>query len=191
MKIKFSLFSLILGLAATTGAHAQNDNSAQLRQAATGAAFKIGDIGYRLVPSAVVKPVGKSTPRGEAVVAERYSLSLPSAGENASGGVARSKRSLADESAAPATKLAAAVSERGDPVVVTSSINVYFDQPSVLADAVRTTGGKLTYSSAIGGKGVIEFGSVAEAVKAMGKLQGKAGVKEVSPQLVKPKNRLY
>lgn len=164
----------LLGVSVATGAQAQAD--AELRQAATGASFSVGDTQFRIAPSAVVTPATAASDPAQTVVAGKYAVSVGAA--NAS---ARSTRSTA--AAAPSAKLAAAVSEGGAPVVVTSSINVYYDQPSVLADAVRTTGGKLTYSSDIGGKGTIEFGSVAQAIEAVGKLQGKAGIKEVSPKI--------
>lgn len=163
----------LLCLAAATGAQAQT--GAELRQAATGASFKVGDTQFRIAPSAVVTPATATSDPAKSVVAGKYDVSVGAATASS-----RSKRSAA---AAPAAKLAAAVSEGGTPVVVTSSINVYYSQPSVLADAVRATGGKLTYSSDIGGKGTIEFGSVAQAIEAVGKLQGKAGIKEVSPKI--------
>ena len=76
----------------------------------------------------------------------------------------------------------------GEPVVVTSSVNVYFDQASVLDEAVRRTGGRLTYASAIGGKGTIEFDSVQQALDAVAKLQGQAGIKEASPKIEQLEN---
>ncbi len=190
MKTDTFLFAILLGMAAAGSAQAQDAEAAQLRQAATGASFQVGDTAFRLAPSAEVAPVSASAPKDGLVVAGKYRVNIPDATARPTTGstVKSPRQSPAQANAAPATKLAAAVSERGEPVVITSSLNVYFDQPSVLADAVRSTGGKLTYSSAIGGKGTIEFGSVAEAIKAMDTLQGKAGIKEVSPQLVQPRN---
>lgn len=183
MKTLSLLCVTLLGMSLATAAQAQASAESQLRQAATGASFKIGDTEFRLAPSAVVAPATADTDPAQTIVGGKYAVSLGNAAAPA-----RAKRSAAAD--APASKLAAAVSESGVPAVVTSSINVYFNEPSVLADAVRSTGGKLTYSSDIGGKGTIEFGSVAEAIEAVGKLQGKAGIKEVSPQIEQLENIL-
>ncbi|MGO1070444.1 hypothetical protein [Lysobacter sp. CA199] len=183
MKTLSMLCVSLLGMALATAAQAQSSAETQLRQAATGASFKIGDTQFRLAPSAVVSPATAASDPAQTIVGGKYAVSVDAADASP-----RSKRSAAAD--APSGKLAAAVSESGVPAVVTSSINVYFNQPSVLADAVRATGGKLTYSSDIGGKGTIEFGSVAEAFEAVGKLQGKAGIKEVSPQIEQLENIL-
>lgn len=167
----------LLGLALATGAQAQSAATASLRQAATGAAFKVGDTQFRLAPSATVTPADASADPGQAVVAGKYALALGAA-------PAAARRGLA---VAPA-RLAAAVSNSGEPVVVTSSVNVYFDRPEVLAEAVRRSGGRLTFASAVGGKGTIEFDSVEQALQAAAKLQGLAGVKEASPKIEQLEN---
>lgn len=169
----------LLGMVLATGAQAQSGAAVSLRQAANGAAFKVGDTQFRLAPSATVTAADASADPGQAVVAGKYALALGAA-------PAAAKRGLA---AAPA-KLAAAVSQSGEPVVVTSSVNVYFDQPAVLAEAVRSSGGRLTYASAVGGKGTIEFDSVQQALDAAAKLQGVAGVKEASPKIEQLENML-
>lgn len=166
----------LLGLALATGAQAQSAATESLREAATGAAFKVGDTQFRLAPSATVTAADASADPGQAVVAGKYALALDAA--------PAAKRGLA---AAPA-RLAAAVSQSGEPVVVTSAVNVYFDQPAVLAEAVRSSGGRLTYASAIGGKGTIEFDSVQQALDAAAKLQGLAGIKEASPKIEQLEN---
>lgn len=178
MKTISMLCVCVLGLAAAGAAQAQSGPAGQLQQAATGASFKIGDTQFRLAPSATVAPADAGAAADRIVVAGKYAIELGAA-------PARAKRSLAD---APSTKLAAAVSQTGEPVVVTSSINVYFDEPGMLAEAVRSTGGRLTYSSAIGGKGTLEFDSVAQALEAAAKLQGKAGIKEASPKIEQLEN---
>lgn len=182
MKTLSLLCVSVLSMSLATVAQAQSSAESQLRQAATGASFKVGDTEFRLAPSAVVVPATAASDPAQTIVGGKYAVSIGDAVASA-----RTKRSA---DAAPASKLAAAVSASGVPTVVTSSINVYFSQPSVLADAVRATGGKLTYSSQVGGKGTIEFGSVAEAIEAVGKLQGKAGIKEVSPQIEQLENML-
>ncbi|SDX73515.1 hypothetical protein [Lysobacter enzymogenes] len=168
----------LLGMVLASGAQAQTGAPESLRQAATGASFKIGDTQFRLAPSATVTAADASADPGQAVVAGKYALALGAA-------PAAAKRGLA---AAPSPKLAAAVSQTGEPVVVTSSVNVYFDQASVLDEAVRRTGGRLTYASAIGGKGTIEFDSVQQALDAVAKLQGQAGIKEASPKIEQLEN---
>lgn len=193
MKNPSKLCALLLALAATGSVQAQVNIDTQLRQAATGASFKVGDTAFRLAPTAVVESGGTSATKNDTVVGGKYKVTLPASAAAAAGAAAAKTPSApgAASSQAPSTKLAAAVSEGGAPVVVTSSLNVYFDQPSVLAEAVRATGGKLVYSSAIGGKGTIEFATVDEAIKAMTQLQGKAGVKEVSPKIVQMIDELH
>ncbi len=168
----------VIGLLLASGAQAQSAAPEALRQAATGASFKIGDTQFRLAPSATVTAADASADPGQAVVAGKYALALGAAPASARRGLA----------AAPSPKLAAAVSQTGEPVVVTSSINVYFDQAGVLDEAVRRTGGRLTYASAIGGKGTIEFDSVQQALDAAAKLQGQAGIKEASPKIEQLEN---
>ena len=172
----------LLGMVLATHAHAQSAAPESLRQAATGAAFKVGDVQFRLAPSATVTAADASTDPAQAVVAGKYAIEVGAAPSSS-----RAKRSL-DAAAPLAGKVAAAVSQSGEPVVVTSSINVYFDQASVLADAVRSTGGTLTYSSLVGGKGTLEFDSVQQALDAAARLQGKAGIKEASPKIEQLEN---
>ncbi|MGH8082495.1 MAG: DNA breaking-rejoining protein [Lysobacter sp.] len=171
----------LLGMVLATHAHAQSVAPESLRQAATGASFKVGDIQFRLAPAATVTAADASADPAQTVVAGKYAVEVGAA-------PSRSKRSLDGASAAPAAKLAAAVSQSGEPVVVTSSVNVYFDQPDVLAEAVRSSGGKLTYSSVVGGKGTIEFDSVQQALDAVARLQGIAGIKEASPKIEQLEN---
>lgn len=154
--------------------------SAQLRQAATGASFRVGERKYRLAPGSVVTAAdGKSGADAQRVRVGKYAVELR--GSNA--------RSAKAANANP--RMAAAVGGGGEAVIVTSALNVYVTNVSALQDAVRATGGKLTYSSAVGGKGKIEYASVDEAIKAMSTIQGLAGVKEASPVLVPPQNTLF
>lgn len=175
----------LLGMAFVSGAQAQSAAQDELRQAATGATFKVGDTEFRLAPSASVTPATKVADPSQTIVAGQYAVSV-----GAAAAAKRNKRSVGDVTPQAEERLGVAVSESGAPTVVTSSLNVYFDQIDTLRQAVRDSGGTLTYASEIGGKGVIEFGSVAEAIEAMQKLQGKAGVKEVSPQIVQLENML-
>lgn len=160
-------------LLVSTLAHAQDDARRELQRAATGQSFRIGQTQFRLVPDATVaaRAAGQSAPAGQVAVG-RYQLGLGAPR-------ARSARAVA---AAP--RLAAAVDASGRPVVVTSALEVYHRDVSVLRQAARATGGKLTYASAIGGDGKIEYASVAEAMAAMGKIEGLAGVRAVSPAIV-------
>lgn len=153
--------------------------NAELRQAATGAAFRVGDRKYRLAPDSVVSVAGAEKTAGRSRVrVGKYAVELR--GKNKRDAVSAGKK-----------KMAAAVGNTGEAVIVTSTLNVYVTHAAALQDAVRATGGKLTYASAVGGKGRIEYASVDEAIKAMGTIQGLAGVKEASPALVQPKNSLY
>lgn len=180
MKTSILVVSAALSaLMGTTAAQAQSVGAAGLARAATGASFTVGDTRFRLAPSATVIAATKDTRPEHLIAGGRYAMRIDAG------------TGLQPRSGAPARTLAAAVSDNGMPVVVTSSVNVYFDQPAVLSDAVRLTGGKLTYASNIGGKGTLEFASVAAAIDAIGKLQGRAGVKEASPVIVQFEDQLF
>lgn len=181
MKIQtLSLCAGVLAAAMAPAALAQvYTHKAQLDLAATGERFTIGQTEFRLAPSAVVKQVEASAESGRDVVVGDYAVEVPAA---ATAG-ARSQRSLA----APVSggeNLAAAVSEDGNTVIVAPELNVYFAEPGVVQALVAQTGGKLLYSSAVGGKATIGYGSVGEAMQARQRILGQAGVKEVSPRLV-------
>ena len=155
---------------------------AALSKAASGPAFRVGDRQYRLAPDGVVGAANaKRAADGNEVRVGKYSVRFPSA----AGGAAKSA------GAGGTQRLAAAIGQTGEPVVVTSTLDVYVASAAVLQDAVRASGGKLVYSSAVGGNGKIEFASVNDALAALGKIEGLAGVKEVSPALVPPENSLY
>lgn len=165
---RFVLCPLLLVAAAS--AHAQSQDIARdaLRQDATGEAFRIGYTQFRLAPAGAV---GAAKPDGSVRVGE-YAVRLQPA----------AARTLRTAAAKP--RLAAAVGDDGKAVVVTSTLNVYHANPAALRDAVRASGGRLVYSSIAGGAGRIEFDSVDAAIKAMAKIQGIAGIKEVAPEII-------
>lgn len=177
-----SICAGVLAIAMAPAALAQAAASkAELAQAATGERFSIGQTGFRLAPSAVVsKQAQPGAEAGRDLVAGDYLVAVPAAAAEAAS--ARSARSLSPASGGE--NLAAAVSDSGDTVIVAPELNVYFSHPGVVDQLVKQTGGTLLYSSAVGGKATIGYGSVAEAMQARERILGQAGVKEVSPRLV-------
>jgi len=171
--MKTAILICPLLLAAAASAHAQSADSAReaLRQAATGDAFRIGYTQFRLAPDGVVGAAAK-TADGQAVRVGDYAVRVQAAG-------ARSARAVAAK-----PRLLAAVGDDGKAVVVTSTLNVYHRDPAALQAAARASGGRLTYSSVAGGNGRIEFDSVDAAMRAMAKIQGIAGIKEVAPEII-------
>jgi len=174
------LLSLILAPAALGQTYTAR---AQLDLAATGESFTIGDKTFRLAPSAVVRKAGPQTEAGHVRVAS-YAIDPAAVASPASS--ARSKRSLDAGRAAAGENLAAAMSADGSVVVLKPQLNVYFDDASVVDALVRDTGGTVVYSSAVGGKAIVRYGSVAEAMQARQRILGRAGVKRVNPDLVRP-----
>lgn len=181
MKIRLLSFcGGVLAVAIAPAGMAQDyTKKAELDLAATGETFTIGQNQFRIAPTATVKPVDASTDLRRDVIVGGYVVE-PAAAPSPT----RNKRSIDPAPAAAATGLAAAVSANGRAVVVAPELNVYVAQPGVIDALVRETGGKLLYSSEIGGKATIGYGSVAEAMKARQRIAGKAGVKEVSPRLI-------
>ncbi|MEH6418181.1 hypothetical protein, partial [Pseudomonas sp. CGJS7] len=175
----------LLAFAIAPMSHAQSySKKAELELAATGESFSVGETRFRLAPSASVRPSAESADPERDVVVAGYLLE-PAAITASTGG--RAKRSLDAAPASAATgaeNLAVAVSEGGLPTVVAPELNVYFDHIGVLDALVRDTGGHLLYSSAIGGKATIGYASVADAIAAMKRIQGRAGVAEVSPRII-------
>ncbi|MEH6422466.1 hypothetical protein [Pseudomonas sp. CGJS7] len=182
MKIQsLSLCAGLLAVAMAPAALAQTyTNKAQLDLAATGESFSIGQREFRLAPSAVVKaaPTAASTETDNQLIVGDYVVEVPQASTSA-----RSKRSL-DAAASGGENLAAAVSDAGSAVIVAPELNVYFTHIGAIDGLAESTGGKLLYSSAVGGKATIGYSSVAEAMQARQRILGQAGVKEVSPRLV-------
>ncbi|SDZ01544.1 hypothetical protein SAMN04487939_11212 [Lysobacter sp. yr284] len=172
------LYLSLLGAMLAAPAMAQVGPAAKaLQQSATGESFTIGQMRFRVVPDAVLEPAtGKAGTRQQAVIG-KYAVKLGTA-----------KSAAADGGDA---RMAVAMSDSGVPVVVTSSLDVYVSHIGALNEAVRDTGGKLKYSSALGGNGVIEYASVAQALQAMQKLSAIAGVKSASPRLIREELVLY
>ncbi|WP_206410469.1 hypothetical protein [Lysobacter enzymogenes] len=181
MPLCAGLLSLIVAPAALSQTYTAR---AQLDLAATGESFAIGDKTFRLAPSAVVRKAGPATDAGQVRVAS-YAIDPAPAASPASR--SRSARSVDAPTAAPAENLAAAMSADGTVVVLRPQLNVYFNDASVVNALVRDTGGTLVYSSAVGGKAIVRYGSVAEAMQARQRIQGRAGVKQVNPDLVRPR----
>ena len=180
--MKIAMFVYPLLLAMTASAHAQSDDAArkQLQQAATGPTFRIGYSEFRLVPDSVVsRTQAKKTADAREVRVGAYAVQSKAA-----------KTGAVAKTAAPKTKLAAAMSDDGRPVVVTSTLEVYHSNVAVLQDAARVSGGTLVYSSNAGGNGRIEFDSVAAAMAAIPKIQALAGVKEVSPEIIQGEDQM-
>jgi len=163
---------------------------AELELAATGDAFQIGSQTFRVAPAAVAAPVSDTTDPSKDVVVAGYEVKLPA--PPASTASSRSKRDLgAPQTAAAAGPVAAggvlgvAVGDEGGrAVLVTQRLNVYVSDIGVAAKLAGSTGGTVTYSSALGGNAVIEYASVDAALAAMKRIQGAAGVKEVSPEII-------
>lgn len=173
-----------LALPALAQADNQSEKQAELNRAATGDSFRIGDTRFRLAPGARVSAAGADAdPTRELIVADHVIDAAPPAT------AARNRRSLdADADAGDGAALAAAVSDGGVPVVVAPELNVYFSQADTLDRAVRETGGRLVYSTEVGGKGTIAYDSVEQAMAAMQRIQGLAGVSEVAPRLVQDRD---
>lgn len=159
---------------------AQIQQLQQLQNQATGASFKAGDTGFRIVPAARAQkraPTDTSAAGGADMQIGEYRVELPPQGSVARANGARAM-------SAPAEKAALAVSESGMPIVVTSNLTVFFDDPGALQQAARATGGKVVYSSARAGMGAIEFASVAEMLDALSRVQGIVGIRGAEPELV-------
>lgn len=187
MKTNTLFIPVLLAAAGMAGAQTSDSAQRELRQAATGDSFSIGDTRFTLAPQAQVSEVNaKASADASQVTVGKYQVKLLSKSANSTA------RSTARASADASTqRMAAAVADTGKPVVVTSSLNVYVSNFSVIDAAVKASGGKLTYASRVGGNGRIEYASVGEAMNAMRKIQGLAGVKEVSPAIVEEENVLY
>ncbi|MGO1070662.1 hypothetical protein [Lysobacter sp. CA199] len=178
MKIQsLSFCAGLLAVAMAPAAMAQVSSQAELKQAATGDSFSIGERQFRLAPSAVVRPSDAVADGDRELVVGDYVVELPQAAASS-----RSKRSL--DTPAAGANLGAAVSDTGSAVIVAPELNVYFSHPSVVDGLVESTGGKLLYSSAVGGKATIGYSSVEKAMQARRSILGQAGVKEVTPRLV-------
>lgn len=185
MKIRtMHLCAGLLSLIAAPAALGQTYTArAQLDLAATGESFSIGDKTFRLAPSAAVRKAGPASDAGQVRVA---SYAIDPAPVPSPSARSRSARSVDAQTAAPAENLAAAMSADGTVVVLKPQLNVYFSDVSVVDALVRDTGGVLVYSSAAGGKAIVRYGSVAEAMQARQRILGRAGVKRVNPDLVRP-----
>ncbi|MEI2432489.1 hypothetical protein RDV84_06280 [Lysobacter yananisis] len=182
MKTQALLVPILLAAAGIASAQTGDNARRELQQAATGDSFSIGDTRFTLAPQAQVSAL-KTAQAADAqqVQVGKYQIRLQPSGANS-----------ASKTVAPAKqKMAAAIADTGKPVVVTSTLNVYVADASALDAAVRASGGKLTYSSKVGGNGRIEFGSVQDAMSAMRKIQALAGVKEASPAIIEEENVLY
>jgi hypothetical protein len=181
-----------LVLAATAGA--QDNDLVQLRgtaipadqtplvQAASGDAIAVGDTHFRLVPGATVRPTKAGPVAGQQAAAEvgDYTITLPAAGV-----AARSARSMPVGS----EKLAAAVSEDGLPVVVTSQVRVFFRDAAALQRQARATGASVVSISTASGLAILDYGTVAAALQSFGRLQGAAGIRGAEPDLIQWEER--
>lgn len=180
MKIQTQSFCvLLLAVAAAPASLAQSNVArAELMQAATGEAFTLGSSQFRMAPSAVVKPAATAT-AGRELRAAGYTVDVRPSGSS-KGAKTLTPASLADAG----ENLGVAVSASGGAVIVKPELNVYFTHVGVVAPLVEESGGTLLYSSEVGGKATIGFGSVDEAMAARQRMLGRAGVKEVAPVLL-------
>lgn len=167
--------ALIASCFASAGQAQVYTQKAELELAADGEAFDIGGTQFRLAPSAVVETAPADADPERDVIVGRYAIRPASVLAH------RSRRAAV---AGLPAGLAAAVSADGLAVIVAAELNVYFDDAAVLDGLVRGSGGRLLYSSAVGGKATLAFDSVDSAFAAMKRLRAKAGVKEVGPRLV-------
>lgn len=156
----------------------------QLQRQATGAAFSAGSNEFRVIPGARAEKVSApdntvSAPSDMQIGPYRVELAAPIAAFSA-----RSLRSAAASLQASPERAVLAVSDSGMPTVVTSSLTVFFDEPDALQQAARASGGTVVYSSAKAGMGAIEFGSVAQMLEALSRVQGIAGIRSAEPELV-------
>lgn len=183
-----------LVLAATAGA--QDNDLVQLRstaipadqtplvQAASGDAIEVGDTRFRLVPGATVRPTKAGPVAGQQAAAEvgDYTITLPSA-------TAAGRSAAARSMSAGSEKLAAAVSEDGSPVVVTSQVRVFFRDAAAVRQQARATGASVVSISTASGLAILEYGSVAAALQSFGRLEGAAGIRGAEPDLIQWEER--
>ncbi|MEH6417162.1 hypothetical protein [Pseudomonas sp. CGJS7] len=184
MKIQTqSLCALVLAVAIAPQALAQADalKQAELQQAATGEAFTLGATQFRLAPSAVVRSDANAAATRLGAAGYVVEIAPRSSGTNTQEAI---KAPLGLAAASAEDNLAVAVSASGSAVILKPELNVYFSHIGVVDELVRESGGKLLYSSEIGGKATIGFGSVEQALDARERMLGRAGVKEVAPALL-------
>lgn len=189
MKIQTQTLCGALLAVAFAPALAQNAASpAELTQAATGPAFTVGSTEFRLAPSAVVRPADAGAAgAGIGLPTAGYTVDLPA---NAKAARAQAQSTTLPgglAAAAPAgggENLAVAVSASGGTVIVKPELDVYITHIGVVDALVKDSGGTLLYSSDIGGKATIGFGSVDQAMAARERILGRAGVKDVAPVLL-------
>lgn len=175
----FSILAQTNGSSASQGKPLSSVDAAELKGAATGRQFQVGKAQFRLAPSAAVQRKNGND-----------FLITPSATPETSGAPpsgSRKKRSTdtpASEAGSSSGKLAAAVSPDGAPIVVTSSVNLYFYDEAAVKRAAQVTSGKVASVSTASGKAVVEYTSVDSALDAVSRLKSVAGIIDAEPAVV-------
>lgn len=175
-----TLAGLMLATLLVGSAHAQTYTAqAELELDATGDAFRIGQQNFRVAPSAMPTPVDETTDRNAALVVAGFEIKLPPTAAKRSFGKAAAATTVAGGG-----PLAAAIDDSGAAVLVTQRLNVYADDLGSVAGLAARTGGEVAYSSALAGKAIIKYPSAQAALQALKQIQGQAGIKEASPQII-------
>jgi hypothetical protein len=199
----FKFVAVLMAMSLFPLAHAQT-TSKELRQAATGARFQVGDTGFRLVPGAIaVKGDATPPPSQQRVMANAaplmgasvdgavghvgpYAIVLPKAGA----GVATARADLAMDGTAGGGRQAVAINESsGQPVLVTSRVKVFVSSPALVAQLAKETGGTVVYASDVDGSGVIKYATVDQAMAAQPKIKAAKGVDDAFMDVIQAINK--
>lgn len=189
MKTKLFLALLLLNIASSFPqlAHADEDTTAQLQQAATGATFKIGATAFRLVPNARVEKLNadageQDRPKAELARIGPYSISLTGgAGGNTAAATGAAKLS---GGAAHSEPFAVVVNQRsGAPALLTSRLKVYCKETGEAAALAQASKGKVLLASSTAQLLILDYASPAAALAAMPLLQNHRCVKAVEPEI--------
>ncbi|MBD3682204.1 DNA breaking-rejoining protein [Stenotrophomonas sp. Br8] len=175
----FSILAQTNGSPAAQAKPLTSVGAAELKSGATGRQFSVGRTQFQLVPSAAVQRKNG----GELLITPSVTPGTSSAPPSGS----RTKRSTdtpASAAGSSSGKLAAAVSPDGAPIVVTSSVNLYFSDEAAVKRAAQVTSGKVAKVSTASGKAVIEYTSVDSALDAVSRLKSVAGVIDAEPAVV-------
>lgn len=179
-------------------AHAQDNHSEALLNAATGKPFTIGSTDFRIVPGASLQsdpPIAKgdsitrhasatakaagATPGVLGVVGPyRIVLNSPSVTK------AKAARPSNSRHLDP-SDLAVAVNMRsGQPAVVTPRLKIFADRASDIANAAAQSGGSLVYASDIDGSGLVQYNSVDAAQTALDEVRKMKNIRGASIDVI-------
>ena len=194
MKTKLFLALLLINITLSVPqlAHADDDTTAQLQQAATGATFKIGATAFRLVPNARVEKLNadageQDRPKAELARIGPYSISLTGGawGNTAAAtGAAKLSGGAVSGGAAHSEPFAVVVNQRsGAPALLTSRLKVYCKETAEAAALAQASKGKVLLASSAAQLLVLDYASPAAALAAMPLLQNHRCVKAVEPEI--------